>query len=34
MLAGILLPRQESPSAAGADGGWGEGYPVPFHQDL
>ena len=29
MLAGILLPRQESPSAAEVEGDWGEGYPSP-----
>jgi hypothetical protein len=29
-----LVPRHESLSAAGAEGDWGEGYPVPFHQDL
>jgi diguanylate cyclase (GGDEF)-like protein len=31
----FLVPRQESPSAlVRVEGGWGEGYPVPFHQDL
>jgi hypothetical protein len=30
-----LVPRQESLSALeGVEGGWGKGYPVPFHQDL
>src|ERR1700722_18948644 len=30
-----LVSRQESLSAlVRVEGGWGEGYPVPFHQDL
>ena len=31
----VLVPRQESLSAlVRVEGGWGEGSPVPFHQDL